>query len=103
MMRLNLLLLGILVVCALGVVTSQHHARKLYAELQHAQEFAKQMQTEYGQLQLEQSTWAMHARIEKIAIERLRMRIPEPNQIQMAPVAPAMPASPVNGPAGKTS
>lgn len=92
MTRLNLLLMGILVVCALGVVTSQHHARKLYAELQHAQEFAKQMQTEFGQLQLEQSTWAMHARIEKIAIERLHMRVPEPSQIQMAPAAPATPA-----------
>ena len=67
MTRLNLLLLGILMVCALGVVTSQHHARKLYAELQHAQESAKQMHTEYSQLQLEQSTWAMHSRIEKIA------------------------------------
>jgi cell division protein FtsL len=95
MTRLNLLLMSILVVCALGVVTSQHHARKLYAELQHAQEFAKQMQTEYGQLQLEQSTWAMHARIEKIAIERLRMRMPEPSQIQMAPVTPAIPAAPI--------
>ena len=74
MTRLNLLLVGILVVCALGVVTSQHRARKLYAALQQAQEQAKQMNTEYGQLQLEQSTWAMHARIEKIATERLHMR-----------------------------
>ena len=89
MTRLNLLLVGILVVCALGVVTSQHHARKRYAELQQAQEFAKQMHTEYGQLQLEQSTWAMHARIEKIATERLHMRAPEPSQIQMVPVLPA--------------
>ena len=85
MMRLNLLLLGIVMVCSLGVVTSQHHARKLYAELQHAQEDAKQMQTEYSQLQLEQSTWAMHSRIEKIAIERLHMHVPEPGKIQMAP------------------
>jgi len=103
MTRLNLLLMGILVVCALGVVTSQHHARKLYAELQHAQEFAKQMQTEFGQLQLEQSTWAMHARIEKIAVERLRMRVPEPSQIQMAPAASAIPATPAIRAAGEKS
>lgn len=89
MTRLNLLLIGILVLCALSVVTSQHHARKLYAELQHTQELAKQMQTEYSQLQLEQSTWAMHSRIEKIAIERLQMRAPDPRQIQMAPLIPA--------------
>ena len=86
MTKLNLLLVGILMVCALGVVTSQHHARKLYAELQQAQESAKQMQTEYNQLQLEQSTWAMHARIEKIAIEQLHMRVPESSKIQIAPV-----------------
>ena len=85
MTRLNLLLIGIVVLCALGVVTSQHRARKLYAELQHVQESAKQMNVEYGQLQLEQSTWAMHARIEKIAIERLHMRIPDAGKIQIVP------------------
>ena len=91
MTRLNLLLLGIVVVCALGVVTSQHRARKLYAELQNAQEVAKQMNTEFGQLQLEQSTWAMHARIEKIATERLHMRVPDPSKIQVVPLTPAVP------------
>ena len=101
MTRLNLLLLGILMVCSLGVVTSQHHARKLYAELQHAQESAKQMQTEYSQLQLEQSTWAMHSRIEKIAIERLHMHVPAPGQVQMAPASPS--AAPMVKPAGAKS
>jgi len=86
MTKLNLLLMGILIVCALGVVTSQHRARKLYAELQHEQEFAKQMNTEFGQLQLEQSTWSMHSRIEKIAVERLHMRVPDQTKIQVVPV-----------------
>lgn len=86
MTRLNLLLIGIVVLCALGVVTSQHRARKLYAELQHAQENARKMNIEYGQLQLEQSTWAMHARIEKIATERLHMRIPDAGKIQIVPM-----------------
>jgi cell division protein FtsL len=83
MTRLNLILMGILVVCALGVITSQHKARQLYAELQHAQEAAKQMEIEFGQLQLEQSTWAMHARIEKIAGDRLHMKVPEPSRIHI--------------------
>ncbi|MCL6554745.1 MAG: cell division protein FtsL [Burkholderiales bacterium] len=83
MIRLNLVLLGIVVACALGVVTSQHKARQLYAELQHAEEQAKNMNTEYGQLQLEQSTWSMHARIEKIASERLQMKVPEPSRIHV--------------------
>lgn len=92
MTRLNLILLAIVVVCALGVVTAQHKARQLYAELQHAEEAAKQMNTEYGQLQLEQSTWAMHARIEKIASERLNMKVPEPSRIHiLAPAGEARP------------
>jgi cell division protein FtsL len=93
MTRLNLLLLGILIVCALGTVTSQYRARQLYAELQHEQEDAKQMNTEFGQLQLEQSTWAMHQRVEKIAGEKLNMHVPDAKQIQIVPVAPTVEAN----------
>lgn len=86
MVRLNLILLVVLVVCALSVVTSQHKARKLYVELQKEQELAKQLAVEWGQLQLEQSTWAMHARVEKIASGQLMMRVPPPSRVQV--VAP---------------
>jgi len=85
MARLNLVLLGILVVCALLVVTSQHKARKLYMELQKAQEHARQIEVEWGQLQLEQSTWAMHSRIEKIASGQLMMHMPPPSRVQVVP------------------
>jgi len=84
--KLNLILFAVLIVCALGTVTAQHKARKLYIELQHQQDQAKQYDIEWGQLQLEQSTWAMHARIEQVAGNHLRMRVPEPAQIQI--VAP---------------
>jgi len=86
MARLNLTLLAILIVCALSVVTSQHKARKLYVELQRLQDVARKLDVEYGQLQLEQSTWAMHARIEKIASGQLMMRVPTSARIQV--VAP---------------
>ncbi|MBI3069220.1 MAG: cell division protein FtsL [Betaproteobacteria bacterium] len=89
MVRLNVLLLAILVVCALALVTSQHRARRLYVELQKEQELAKQLDVEWGQLQLEQSTWAMHARIEKIAVNMLQMRVPPPARIQVVPPAPS--------------
>ena len=89
MARLNLVLLGILVVCALLVVTSQHKARKLYVELQREQELARQIEVEWGQLQLEQSTWAMHARIEKIASGQLMMHVPPPSRVQVVPPEPA--------------
>lgn len=86
MIRLNLILLAILVICALSVVTSQHKARKLYVELQKEQELAKQLEVEWGQLQLEQGTWAMHARIEKIASGQLMMRVPPPSRVQVIAV-----------------
>ena len=38
------------------------------------------------QLQLEQSTWAMHARVEQVANSHLHMQVPDPAKIQI--VAP---------------
>jgi cell division protein FtsL len=83
MTKATLVLLGILIVCALAVVTSQHQARKLYVELQKEQELAKALDIEWGQLQLEQSTWAMHARIEKIAGRELGMHVPSAARTQV--------------------
>jgi cell division protein FtsL len=87
MARLNLLLLAALAACALALVTSQHQARKLYVELQKEQETARQLEVEWGQLQLEQSTWATHARVEKLAVESLGMRVPPAFRIQVVPPA----------------
>ncbi|MCB5188592.1 cell division protein FtsL [Methylobacillus caricis] len=86
MTKLNLILFLVLIVTALGVITAQHKARKLYIELQQQQDASKLYEIEWGQLQLEQSTWAMHSRIEQIAEKRLNMQVPETNRIQV--VAP---------------
>ncbi|MGH8751477.1 MAG: cell division protein FtsL [Burkholderiales bacterium] len=83
MTRLNLVVALILIGCALAVVTSQHKARKLFVELQKEQELAQQLEVEWGQLQLEQSTWATHARIEKIAGKSLNMRVPDSRQMRI--------------------
>lgn len=88
MARLNLILLALLAACALSVVTSQHRARKLYAALQSEQEAAHQLDVEWGQLQLEQGTWAMHPRIEKIA-SQLGMQAPPAARVRIvSPVSP---------------
>ena len=50
MARLNLVLLLIAIGCALGVVTAQHHARKLFVALEKEHERTKQLEIEYGQL-----------------------------------------------------
>ena len=87
MLRLNLILLAVLAACALALVTSQHQARKLYVELQKEQELAKELEVEWGQLQLEASTWATHARVEKLATRALGMRVPPASRIRVVPAA----------------
>ena len=77
-----LVLLLVAIACALGVVTSQHKARKLFVELQKEKGRAQQMEVEWGQLQLEQSTLAMPARVEKIASLKLKMQLPKGEQIR---------------------
>lgn len=81
MLRANLLLIALALACALGAVGAQHKSRKLFHELEREQERSRQLEVEWGQLQLEQSTWAGHARVEKIARERLHMMTPRAGQL----------------------
>ena len=83
MVRLNLMLLAVLVVCALSLVTSRHQARKLFVELERTVAAGREFDTEYGQLQLEQSTWAMPQRVEKIARDELKMQVPGPGRVEI--------------------
>ena len=83
MAKLNLLLLLVLVVCALGLVTSQHKARKLFSDLEREQARTRELEVEYGRLQLEASTWGLHARVEKVAAGTLGMRTPDARQVRM--------------------
>jgi len=85
--KLNLLLLLVLVVCALGLVTSQHKARKLFSELERMQARARELDIEYGKLQLEASTWGLHARIERVATGALGMRVPDARRVRVVGVA----------------
>ncbi len=77
MARVNLLLLALVIACALGVITSQHRARKLFTELEAQQSAATKLAEEFTQLQLEQGTWATHKRVEAVAAKSLGMRLPD--------------------------
>ena len=66
--RINLLLLAALVVCALSLVTSRHQARKLFVDLEREQTLSRAYEVEFGQLQIEQSTWAMPASLSLAAV-----------------------------------
>ncbi len=75
-------LLVLVMAGALSVVTSQNQARKLFVALQHEKELARQMEVEWGQLQLELSTLATPGRVEKIATQKLQMQLPKKEQIR---------------------
>lgn len=77
------MLFFVLITVSLGVITAQHKARKLYFELEKQQNLTQKYETEFGQLQLEQSTWAMHSRIEDLAAKKLKMQVPDAKRIQV--------------------
>ncbi|MDO9225135.1 MAG: cell division protein FtsL [Pseudomonadota bacterium] len=81
MVKLNLVLVAVLVACALSVVSARHQARTSFIALQAEQAHARALDVEWGQLQLEISTWLMHNRVEKVARDRLKMAIPDPRHI----------------------
>jgi cell division protein FtsL len=71
--RISFALTCILVLCALSVVNSHYKYRSQFIELERAQAQARQLDIEWAQLQLDQSTLGKHARIELSARRDLRM------------------------------
>ncbi len=74
-------LLLIVIASALGVVYSKHVSRKLFVQLQGLEKERDRMNIEWGKMQLEQSTWATHARIERLARKKLEMTIPDAKNV----------------------
>jgi cell division protein FtsL len=85
------------------VVTSQHKARKILPGAGGEQERARQLEVEFGQLQLELSTWATAPRIEKIAREKLKMRTPETAKVITVSPGGGCRDDAFQGPKGHTS
>lgn len=71
--RLNVVVTALLMACALSLVNAQYHARSLFIELERAQGIARQLDIEWAQLQLDQSTLGKNARIEAAARRDLNM------------------------------
>ncbi len=69
---------------AVAVVWAKHESRKRFVQLQTLQEQQARMDVEFGRLQLEQSTWATHGRIERLARQKLNMHIPTPEEVVIA-------------------
>ncbi len=67
---------AVCVVSALALVYTKHEARTLFVELESLTNERDDLNIEWGQLQIEQSTWATHARIEQVATEDLELLRP---------------------------
>lgn len=78
------LVLVFAVVCvmsALALVYTKHESRRLFVELESLTQERDELNIEWGQLQIEQSTWATHARIEQVATDDLALVRPESTEI----------------------
>jgi len=71
----------LVLVSAIMLVYTKHQSRKLYVELQQLKHQVDELNTEWGQLQLEQSAWSEHGRIERVARTRLSMVMPESDEV----------------------
>ncbi|MDH5617599.1 MAG: cell division protein FtsL [Gammaproteobacteria bacterium] len=69
------------VVSAIALVYTKHESRKLFVELEGLTRERDNLNIEWGQLQIEQSTWAQHARIEQVAVDDLSLVRPEATEI----------------------
>jgi cell division protein FtsL len=103
MTRLNMALVLAAVVCALLLITSQHKARKLLNEFELEQDKTRQLDVEWGQLQLEQSTWATPSRVEKLARDKLHMVTADPRRSIVVPVAGLAAMQPAAPPAAEVN
>jgi cell division protein FtsL len=78
------LVLVFAIVCvtsAMALVYTKHESRRLFVELESLTEERDELNIEWGQLQIEQSTWATHARIEQVATDDLELMRPEATEI----------------------
>jgi cell division protein FtsL len=85
--RLTAILLPLLwisvLMSAAGVIYAKHRARALFVELQALNRQRDDLQTQWGQLQLEQSAWSTHGFVERVANAKLAMDIPAPGDVKI--------------------
>ncbi len=78
-----IVLWGLVLVSALGVIYQVHDGRAKFNELQALREVQQVLQVQWSQYILEESAWASFDRIESVAVEQLMMQVPEVKQTVM--------------------
>ena len=77
--KLNIVLAAGLIACGLTLVNARYQARHLFIDQEKLQQQQRQLEIDWAQLQLDQSTLGKNERIEQIAR----------SQLDMAPLSPA--------------
>ena len=75
-MRLIILLSIVVFANALAVVYVRQENRDVFREVVSREEQRDRLNSEWGQLQVEQATWARHDRVERVAKRDLHMIVP---------------------------
>ena len=78
-------LLVLILLSAFATIYSTHACRALYTQLQVLESSQWYLQEDYGRLLLEQSTWASHYLVEKVARGDLGMGAPNLAQFKVIP------------------
>ena len=81
-----LLLVVFAIVCVISAIAqiyTKHESRNLFVELEQLTTERDELNIEWGQLQIEQSTWATHARIERVALDELALVRPKSSDIYL--------------------
>jgi cell division protein FtsL len=73
-LRLNLFLLTVVIASSLYLVRVQYESRRLYAEIERAQNEYRKLEIEHERLQVEKRAQATPGRVERVAREQLHMR-----------------------------
>jgi cell division protein FtsL len=89
MSRLNVMLALVLMGCALALIQAQHRSRSYFVELERLKKEARVLDEQWGQLQLEQGTWANPARVDTVARTRLGLIAPPPDHVHTETLAVA--------------
>ena len=81
----QLVVVGSLAVAVVGsgllLIRAEHEARQRFVELEELNREHDRLQVDWWRLQLEQSTYATHSRIEAVARERLNLAAPSAEQV----------------------
>jgi len=71
---------------AVAAVYAKHENRKLFMELQALTGERDSLDVDWSRLQIEQSTWSTHARVEQLARGEMHMHSPRADELRV--VAP---------------